>query len=355
MQIYPSMTKVKSYTRVRRLRLLPRPGEIMVQKGQQVNPTQIIAQTDDIAGFFILAASEALGVSADAVYKYLLVEEGAKLKRGMPIMRKPSRFGRAKLFGSPVSGTLLQIRNGILVLKEVLDPINVRAMINARVESIVPKRGVILESEGSLVQGIWDSGKDGFGRLKVLTRSNEAVLDTHNSDPNIRGSILVAGRIARMGILRQLGDEGARGVVVGGMPANLCNVVKDLSYPVIITDGIGSQPMAEPIFRLFQQSQGLEASLFAQTNNHYVQRSEIVIPLPATYHDEQANGSSEVIGVGRIVRVSRLGTSTVVGKVVKVHTFANKTPIGTYMPGVDVELPGGDTVYIPYTNLDQIA
>jgi hypothetical protein len=40
---------------------------------------------------------------------------------------------------------------------------------------------------------------------------------------------------------------------------------------------------------------------------------------------------------------------------VKVHTFANKTPIGTHMPGVDVELPGGDTAFIPYTNLDQIS
>jgi hypothetical protein len=80
-----------------------------------------------------------------------------------------------------------------------------------------------------------------------------------------------------------------------------------------------------------------------------------VIPLPATYHDEQAAGSSETIGIGRSVRVTRLDASTVVGKVVKVHAFSNKIPIGTHMPGVDVELPGGDTVYIPYTNLDQIA
>jgi hypothetical protein len=306
MNYLPSITQVKALTTIRRERLLPQPGEVIVRAGQEVSPVQVVARASQDTGFQILRASQMLGVSPEELPKYLLVEEGTAVQRGMPLMRgKRNLLGRGKRYACPVDGVLYQIRNGYLILQHTPELVELRAMMHSRVANVVSDRGVILETNGSLIQAMWDSGKDAYGKLKVLARSAEDILEAGQLGPDVHGAILVTGRIEKRELLQQAEENGVRGIIVSSLPADISRAVRSLSYPVFLTDGIGYQSMAEPIFQLLKQSEGREVSLFMRTPERRGSRPEIVIPLPATHVSEQPGAPGADVEVGQRVRGGR--------------------------------------------------
>jgi hypothetical protein len=107
--------------------------------------------------------------------------------------------------------------------------------------------------------------------------------------------------------------------------------------------------MADPIFRLLQQSEGREASLFSRSRDR---RPEIIIPLPAPEGSAGPPQSPPALAVGQRVRLLRAPHFGEVGKIVAVDTRARPSSIGLRMPGADVELAEGEIMFVPYPNLD---
>ncbi|MFZ0546588.1 MAG: hypothetical protein WAM60_14170 [Candidatus Promineifilaceae bacterium] len=355
MNYLPSITKVKALTTIRRERVLPQPGEVVVRPGQDVSPVQVVARASAEKGFQILRASRMLGVLPEELPAYLLVEEGSAVQRGMPIMQgKPNLLGRRKRYASPVDGVLFQVRNGYIILQHTPELVEMRALMQSRVASIVSTRGVILETSGSLIQAMWDSGKEAYGKLKVIAESPDELLKSDGIGSDFHGTIVVVGRIENRELLQQIEDSGARGVIAGSLPADLCQAARSLSYPVFLTDGIGYQPMADMIFHLLQQSEDRELTLFMGTPGLHGSRSEIVIPLPTTQVSEQPSSPGASVEIGQRVRVLRYGTGSPMGTVVAIYSHPRLTAIGTRVPGADVELQNGELVFVPYTNLDLI-
>lgn len=354
MSYFPGVTHVKPLLKIKRERLLPRAGEVAVRAGMEVTPVQVVARTAQETGFQILRASEMLEVPPEDLHKYLLVEEGAALQRGMPLLRKRGLFGRNRRYVSPVDGILYQVGNGSLILQQTPSLLELRAMVSGRVTNVLGNRGVIIETNGSLIQGVWSSGREAYGKINVLTGSGDETFPAENIGAQASGNILVSGRIEQFEAMQQAEENGARGIIVGSMPAALFQAVAALSIPVIITDGIGQQPMAEPIFTLLQQSQGREASLFGQVDNQRNQRPEIIIPLPAEGESPPAIDESAMASEGQRVRILGGRPGQRIGRIVKLHSQPRTTEIGTRVPGADIELPDGVVMFVPYTNLDLI-
>lgn len=354
MELYTSVTKVRMLTKVRRTRLLPRLGEVVVPIGQEVNPVHVIARATDVASYQILRAANLLGIPAKDLGEHLLVKEGDALKRGTPLMRKPGLFGRAKVYRSPVEGVLLQVRDGCLVMEKAGGLIELRAMVPGRVISIVPGRGTVLETIATQIEGIWDSGKEGFGRLKIGTESNHQELDPNQIDRAGHGSVIVAGKISHLESLEALEEFSVRGLIVGGMPSQLYHKASAFSFPIIVTDGIGKQVMAEPIFELLRQSEGRQASLLSSSVKPRRQKSEIIIPLPTTHNLDQLTSSQITLAAGSQVRVWRMADGATIGRVARVYVQPRKTEVGALLPGADVEFSNGNVQFIPFRNLDLI-
>ncbi len=355
MNYLPSVTQVKALTYIRRRRMLPVPGEVVVRGSQEVSPVQVVARASQDTGFQILRGSQMLGVSPEELPDYLLVEEGTAVHRGMPLMRgKKNLFGRAKRYSSPIDGFLHQVQNGYLILQNTPELLELRAMMHSRVASIIPNRGVILETNGSLVQAMWDSGKEAYGKLKVVAQSPDEFLKSDGIGSDFHGTIVVIGRIEKRELLQQMEDQGVRGVIAGSMPSDLCRAARTLSYPVFLTDGIGYQSMADPIFQLLQQSEDRELSLFKRIPGMRGSRPEIVIPLPTTHVPEQQQSPQATVEVGQSVRVLRYEGGSPMGTVKALYSHPRLTAIGTRVPGADVELQNGEVVFVPYTNLDLI-
>lgn len=355
MNYLPSITKVRALTNIKRQRLLSTPGEVVVRPSQEVSPVQVVARASQETGFQILHASKMLGVAPEELPDYLLIEEGTAVQRGMPIMHgKRNLLGRTKRYASPIDGVLYQIRKGYLILQHTPTLVEVRAMMHSRVTSIIPNRGVILETTGSLIQAKWDSGKEAYGNLRVIAQAPDDLLKSDGIGSDFHGTIVVIGRIENRGLLQQIENNGARGVITGSMPSDLCQAARSLSYPVFLTDGIGYQTMAEPIFQLLQQSEDRELTLFKRMPGIRGSRPEIVIPLPTAHVSEQSSTPEASVEVGQRVRVLRYKTGSPMGTVVALHSHPRLTAIGTRMPGADVELQSGEVVFVPFTNLELI-
>jgi hypothetical protein len=353
MSLLTASTRINSHTSIQRSRLLPNIGDVFVRVGQEVNPVQVIAQALPIGGYYILRASDILGVSAGELRQYLLVEPGATLRSGMPIVRKPGRLGRTTVVNCPINGVLVEIRNGTLIVQKAQEPRDLRAMMHGRVVTIVAGRGAVLETRGALVQAKWDSGKDGFGRLSTSVKSAKEPFNADRISGDTRGTVLIVGWISSPDDLYRLEDSGVRGIIAGSMSAKICLTASGFPFPIFLTDGVGEQAMSEPVFQILQRADGKNASLLTSRNGAPGNRSEIIIPSTGT-RSESANALN-ALEVGDLVRVLRWNGGNMVGRVTKISVRPLFSSIGLHLPGAEIEFGSGERVFIPYNNLDLIS
>ncbi len=353
MSLLTSSTRISSYTSIQRTRLLPSIGEVFVRVGQDVNPVQVIAQALPVGGYYILRASDILGVSSGEIQKFLLVEPGATLRKGMPIARKPGRFGRASIINCPINGVLAEIRNGTLIMQKAQEPLDLRAMMQGRVVSVIAGRGAVLETRGAIVQAKWDSGKDGFGKLNTAVKSAKEPLNADKISGDARGTVLIVGWISSPDDLYRLDNSGVRGIIAGSMPAKICLAASSFPFPIFLTDGVGEQAMTEPIFQILHRAEGKNASLLTSRSGARGNRSEIIIP--STGSRAESPNTLNPLEIGDLVRVLRWNGGNLVGRVSKIDMRPKFSPAGLHLPGAEIEFSSGETVFIPYTNLDLIS
>jgi hypothetical protein len=356
MQHYPTTTIVKALTKIRRERMLPQAGEIAVRVGQEVSPVQVVARASRESGFKLINAARELNLPPAELPKYLQVEVGAAVQRGTPLVRSKGGLlsGRGKKLSSPIDGVLHQVYNGLLVIQQTPELLELRSMMQGRVANLLSNRGVALETNGSLIQAWWDNGREGYGKIRVMANAADGMVHGSQVGPDVRGMIVVVGRINDLVVLQKAEDNGARGIIAGSMPAQICLVATAFSFPVVLTEGIGLHPMAEPIFKLLRDSEGREASLFSRSTDGPGSRPEIVIPVPASVEAEKMTVAEHPIGVGQQVRILSAPYHSQVGKVVAIHSHPRPTAVGSRAAGADIELASGEVAFIPFSNLDII-
>jgi len=349
-----NVSQVRTLTVTRRVRALARSGQVLLPVGREVAPTHVVARGPAVSAYHVMRASEALKVTPEKLHEYLLVGEGAEVERGMPLLRMPGAFGRAKTYRSPADGTVARVRDGSLVLLRNDRTEEVRAMVRGKVVSIIPDRGVVIEVAGGLVQAVWDSGKNAVGRLHEATGEASERLIMEGVGFEAGGAVVVAGFVDSKDVLESLEEREAKGLVAGSMPAELCMIAKSFSYPIFLTEGIGRRPMADPIFELLQRSEGREVSLLTRSHLNRPQPAVIIIALPSSGAGPQTEASDSTLQAGAMVRVLGMEDSTVFGRVRKFHAQPRRTLHGGMASGADVMLADGSTVFVPYANLDLI-
>jgi hypothetical protein len=213
--------------------------------------------------------------------------------------------------------------------------------------------GVELQLIGSIVQAIWDSGRESHGRLVISTESNNNELTLDNIRPEIGRNIVVAGKLSGNELLEVLENYQTRGLIVGSIPAALIPKAREVVFPIFVTDGFGEQPMSAPLFEILQQSSGKEASLLRGPGENGDQRSEIIIPTSDPQYVKSDKLGWDLLKNGDFVRVV-MSRHNLLGKVITVHPEARRTISGGWMPGADIELNSGEVVFVPYTNIDVI-
>ncbi len=357
MAYIPSTTHITLLATLRRERLLPIPGDVLVAAGQRVETGDVVARAEAHTSHRLVDVARALGVAREKAAAFLKKEEGAPVKKGELVAARKGLLGLgAQTVTAPVDGRLLFCDHG-QALFAATAPLELRAGLPGTVVSVVSGRGLLIETTGALLEGLWGNGREDFSVLRVLGGTPEAALNGEWLEPSLRGAILAAGCVTDAAALKAVQEVGARGVILGSAPVALLPALQALPCPVLITDAFGSGGFSAPAYALLSGNTGREVWLNAQPADRTTgARPEAIIPLPAGREPPPPPLEGEPLQAGKRVRVVRGPEAGLVGTLIGLseHPVAIANGLRTHVAAVALETgPGArPTVTVPFANLE---
>jgi len=356
-EFYPDQTVILPQTTIRRERLLPPDvvGEVLTREGERVRDVDVIARGVRSSRYVILDLKRMLGVSNDEDLENLLqVAMHEPVREGQVIAGDPSgnKRKRGPVVKSPVKGRVLRLVEGRLVLQTGLSEIVVRAGYNGMVASVRGQRGILLETTGALVQGVWGNGASHSGALRIEPNEGLAALEVDEFSTEWRGAIVITTQPLTEGVLRHIEKQGLGGVIAPSMHAELIPVALDLKIPIMLTEGFGRDAMSSLVHSVLEPLAGRPVALNAYRQERgTADRPEVIVPLRADAF-VQPPARDEPLRLGAEVRITRQPYLGVVGKVKNLPGTPRVIDNGLRLPVAEVVLPSGRTVTIPLVNLE---
>lgn len=352
---YPMETRIAPMTTIRRERLLPVRGQVLVQPGDIVGPQDVVARGQIPGEIRMVDASRCLKLRRDRVEKLVRVAEGDTVQTDDLLAARWGLLGRFRRCRSPLSGHVVAIRNGMILIQTMPQAVELLAHMKGQVTNLMPDFGVVVSATGSWIQGIWGNGGEAEGIIKLLVDGPQKPLRARSIDVSCHGTLIVGGRILDDKIFEPAIEAKVRGIIAGSANANLRSQMKALPFPVVLTEGFGTISMAGPIFSLLHDNMGREAIVTADIQTRYdVKRPEIVIPL----HSEQALSKEPCrpspLQQGARVRVTRDPHMGAVGTVTQLPVLPQVVESGLRLPVAEVTLAEEGPVVIPVANLELV-
>lgn len=347
---YPSVSKAIPYGRLSLRRLLPFPGEVLVEPGQRVEPMDLVGRAHIPSAIRILHVAKPLSIREEDLKKYLVKGPGEKVGEG-EVIAAVGRWLFRRLYRAPAEGRIANESHGRLLLELSPSTYELRAYLKGVVRQIFPSRGVAIESSGAIIEGAWAMGKDAFGVLKLLDQGPEGRLVPEAIDMGYHGAIVVAGSGATKEGLEKAEEVGVRGLILGSLPSSLLSLVSSLSFPVMITEGFGEVQISRPLFSLFQQHAGREATILSGLPYEARPlRPQVIIPF--LRGEEAPSGEGPRFEEGTLVRLVREPYLGKVGYVAGLPPQKRRVEWGVQVEGVEVDLEEGERVFVPVANLE---
>ena len=368
---YTPGLKVLHETKVRKDRILPLKGEVLVEAGASVTPDDIVARTHLPGNVQMLNVGNLLNIDPTDVEAVMLKPVGSIFTKGEMMAETKGIFGLFKSnVMSPIDCTLESISSitGQVVLRDAPIPVEIDAYIRGRVAEVVPEEGVIIETEAVFIQGIFGIGGESRGELVVLTDGREDELTAEMIKPEHAGKVLVGGSFISLAAYKKALSMKVAGVVVGGF--NYFDLEEILGYTLgvaitgsedlvtslVLTEGYGAIRMGSRTFDLLKQHHGKFTSINGATQIRAgVIRPEIVIPLNAEdiKGDIQAVKINEGIQAGSLVRVIRAPYFGRIGTVVSLPPELQKMESETMVRVAEIKIDE-EVLVIPRANLEMV-
>ncbi len=369
---YTPGLKVTERMTVSKRRILPLKGEVVVKVGDKVEPDIVVARTDLPGNVEPMNIANILGVPPEDVSECMLKKEGESISKGETIGMTKSFFGLFKTEAkSKIDGTIENISSvtGQVLLRGDPIPVEVKAYLTGTVTEVIPQEGVVVETEGSFVQGIFGIGGETHGEIKIVTESNSDVLTDSVIDSSCEGKVIVGGSLVTATAITRAIDVKAKGIVVGGLDdkdlreflgADIGVAItgnEDIDITVVITEGFGQIDMAQKTFDLLKSKEGQMACINGATQIRAgVIRPEVVIPLAKSDKISESGKSESSVGlsVGSPVRVIRQPYFGRLGKVSDLPPELRKLESESHARILEVEFSDGSKAVIPRANVELI-
>ena len=371
---YTPGLRVTPWTKILKERRLPLAGEVLVKKGDRVKAEQVVARTELPGNVQPIKAASILGQHQQDLMEYMLKTEGASVEKGEIIATAKSFFGLFKSHCfAPTQGTIESISTvtGQVIIREPPIPVQVDAYVSGEVVEEIPEQGVIVETEGAFIQGIFGIGGEVHGVIAMACESQEEALTEGHLDGDIEGKVVVGGSLVTEAVLRKAAAKGVRAIVVGGIDASdlqqflgydlgvAITGSEHLGVSLVVTEGFGEMAMAERTFELLQRNAGRYCSVNGATQIRAgVMRPEVVIPIE-TEADSGAPGAkaldmTEGLKVGSPVRVIRAPYFGGLGVVTDLPSALEVVDSGAKVRILKVKFKDGKEAVVPRANVEMI-
>jgi len=367
---YTPGLKVKRSMTVGKTRRLPIFGEVLVDVGGTVEHDTIVAKTEISGDPEIVKVAMKLGVEAEDLIRYMKVKIGDAIEEGGQMAYYSALFGLIKKeVVSPIAGTIETISEitGQVIVRGKPVPIEIDSYIPGKVVQVMPREGVVIETNAAFIQGIFGIGGESYGRIRVAVESSEDDLTADLIRPEDKGAVLIGGSMITMEALRKAVELGVSCIVVGGVRHDdLTSFIgteigvaitghEDVGISLIVTEGFGKMRMSQRTFDLLKSFEGYNASVNGATQIRAgVLRPEIIIP-----HEITSGGSSEdELSAGMVpgtpVRIIRQPYFGAIGTVVRLPVELQQLESESYVRVLEVELEDGTVVTVPRANVEII-
>jgi len=345
-------------TRIVRRRLLPTPGRVLAHVGDRLQATDIVAQTEVPGRLQAIDLARQLDRNAQVSEQMVISQIGSQVAKGDVIAKTQSplarAFGAGRQVRAPFDGTVQAIEDGYLFLREHPRTLSLPAYMPGEVIDEYPHRGVALAVEGALVRGVWGSGGEGLGLLATMVAAPSEVLTWERVGLRYRGTIIVGGILQDPRVILRARQFRLAGIIVGSIHSRLRSLCEKLPFPVIVTEGIGTIPMAGPIFDLLQSHHG-HLAVIAGNSSQSEGQSEVIVPLPMqSARTQSALTVYQPLRVGDCVRLTRAPYLGQVAQVIDLPSEPQETAIGFAATGAQVKLSNGRRVFVPHVNLEPL-
>lgn len=356
MPYIPNTSHVTLLATLRRERLLPLAGEVIVETRQRLEASDVVARTYLAEHHKLVDVARKLGLPPEKADKAMLKQDGDPVKAGEAIAQRKVLFGLLpRTARSPVEGRLVAAAGGKALVAAIARPFELRAGMPGSVVTILQSRGVVIETTGALVEGVWGNGHQDFAPLRLAGPDLTKVLTAAEVDMSMRGSLVVVGCLTDAAALKRLAEVNVRGLVVGTLPAALQGLARKLSFPVLVVEGFGLGGFSEPALALLTSSAGRDAWLHAAPRDRFLgRRPELIVPLAGTATPPPVVVDGEALAVGKRVRVLRGPEAGRVGAVAALGERPVPLPSGLRARAAQVTFPGqaGPSVRVPFANLE---
>lgn len=370
---YTPGLKVKASAAFDAIRRLPIPGQILVKQGDTVGFDTIVARTSVPGGVEIIKLVYLLGIDPEEIGRYMRKKVGDNVQKDEIIAETKGFLG---MFGStaksPTAGVIQQVSEltGQVTVAEPPVPLEIKAYVPGKVESILTNEGVVVRTHGALIQGIFGVGGETHGEIAFAVSSPDEMLTDNKILDSHAGKIVVGGSLVRAEALKKAISIGVKGIVVGGVEDK--DLAEFLGYEIgvaitgheniglvlIITEGFGKMRMSDRTFNLLKKSEGKEAAINGATQIRAgVIRPEIIVPQidPETsiQTSEDAiprKGMEPGIAV-RIIREPDFGR---IGKIVNLPVDLQVVETESAVRVLEVRLEDGRTVIVPRADVEII-
>ncbi len=355
MRYHPFVTRVVPNMVMRRERILPLRGEVLIGAGSRVEPSTIVASAVLPSSIHLLNVAKILSMNDEDLAAHLRVSIGDHVAKGDIVATGGQvwRFFRRNC-RSPVRGVVADISYGRVLIESSHTTLELEALYRGTVVNAMSGFGVIIEVNGALIQGIWGSGKEGFGVLRLGVGNPAEPVEPEAIDVSHRGAVLVGGSFIGEEALYRAQEMQVGGIVVGGLEAGLLELASSMPFPVIVTEGMGQLAIPTPIFDLLRAHEGHEASIRGVMEGRAgaVRPEIIVYAIRATGEAVVESRPEFVLEEGSQVRIVCGLHFGKTGEVVDFPSYARKVETGDSFKGVEVRLESGEEVFVPRANLE---
>ncbi len=343
-QIYHTLGLAK----IQRTRIFPGRGDVLVRVGQKVDAADAIAEFIPEEKFLIVNVRKELNYkNLDDARRSINVKVGDKINKGDLLAKSSGAL--SKSVKTQIDAEVINIIGSQIVLRLTQSPKPVIAGFESIVTEILPFRGVVIETNGALIQGVWGNQKATSGPIVTNMVEMSEELTPQKIDVTFRGSIVLGGYCANSDVFKAAEDLNIKGLILSSMSASIANTALNCAIPIILLEGFGHTPLNERAYELIKSNEKKIVSLNAIYDVKKFEKPEIIIQLPV-----EANPpvDGQELRDGCVVRVNTGPDSGKAAIIKQISSKKTKLLNGIRTNCATIEFSDGDQVSIPLANLD---
>ena len=372
-QAYSAGLTVTDSIILKKERILPLKGKVLVKKGDKVKAEDVVAETLLPGKVVPFNLANKLGVTPAQLVNFIKIEVGQQITKDTILAETKGLFGTGLFKNevrSPVEGEVENISSvtGQILLREPRVPVQVKAFIDGIVTDVIEDEGVIIENKSAYIQGIFGIGGETIGEIKVLAKGPADQINPQQIDQSCQGKIIVSGSFITYDAIEAARKNGVKAIITGGIDDQDIKMLlghdigvaitghENIGLTIVCTEGFGKIDMAKKTFELLKKFDGHKTSIHGKTQIRAgVIRPEIIIPLD---FDEKELVSKEatmpVLEPGTLIRVIRQPNFGKIAKVISLPEELTKVESETLVRVLEAQFEDGTKMIIPRANVEVI-